>query len=457
MRERRPPEGAKRRPRLASPHVSALANAVIAVASPAYQRFALKLRGVEFRHPERLLSALDAFDSGSLRLILAFRHPYGDEPQVLARAFLKYLPREARRLGLPPPRSRRLLFVHGYEVPMWSGAFNRWILPRTGAMPVYHAKLDTESIAVIRRALVSGPYPLALAPEGQASYHSQAEPRIEGGVARFARWGSEDLARGGNSARIAVIPLSVHYRFDRDGKKLASFVSGLEALVGIPASGGGSGSGSALPERLSGLYDRLLALAEEYYGNGLFPSAPGSRGSGFAERRDALVEAALLRAEGIFGLPSAGDAIKRLYRIRQEGWDRIFPPDGLPRRRSLARALADRRAGEAWFAMRHMEYVDLLFYVDHRYWEGDASFDRLVESAYSMGDLASRLTGGTIADRPNILAKRAVIIVGEPVEDAAPGTGAAPSLDALPPPSDRTEALRLAFSNCLKEYLDEER
>ncbi len=99
MREHRPPEGARRRPRLASPRVSALANAVIAVASPAYQRFVLKLRDVEFRHPERLLDALAAFEAGSRRLILAFRHPYGDEPQVLARAFLKYLPREARRSG----------------------------------------------------------------------------------------------------------------------------------------------------------------------------------------------------------------------------------------------------------------------------------------------------------------------------------------------------------------------
>src|SRR5208283_2294773 len=97
--------------------------------------------------------------------------------------------------------------------------------------------------------------------------------------------------------------------------------------------------------------------------------------------------------------PAVGDMISRVYSIRHEGWSRIFPesdPGSLP---PLERELAHRRAGEAWYAMRHMELVDIGFYLDAAYLEnslsggGSPSIGRLAETVLNLVDLASRLTG----------------------------------------------------------------
>ena len=75
------------------------------------------------------------------------------------------------------------------------------------------------------------------------------------------------------------------------------------------------------------------------------------------------------------------------------------------------------RAGEGWFAMRHMELVDLMSYHDVAYVEGASgstpSDDRMVEHVLNLIDLAYRLMGGNITNRPNNIRKRAVIVPGE--------------------------------------------
>jgi hypothetical protein len=186
-----------------------------------------------------------------------------------------------------------------------------------------------------------------------------------------------------------------------------------------------------LKERLLALDLALLHIAESMYGlrpEARAAAAPVTRDS----RLDALVAAALDRAESMLGIrngdhggrTTGGDTITRLYRIRQEGWDRIYPVHDLDSMKPLERELADRRAGEAWYAMRHMETVDLACYMDSQYIEArpgedGPSFDRLVECAYSLADLASRLVGGDISDRPELLRKRAVIIAAEPIDVGA--------------------------------------
>jgi hypothetical protein len=191
-----------------------------------------------------------------------------------------------------------------------------------------------------------------------------------------------------------------------------------------------------LKERLAVLDLALLGLAESLYG--LRPAA-GSQAAGSTagagaaapptrdSRLAALIGAALERAESMLGIDGASpgtDSITRLYRVRQEGWDRIYPDQDLDTMKPLERELADRQAGEAWYAMRHMETVDLACYLDSDYIEGrpgedGPSFDRLVECAYSLADLASRLVGGDISDRPDLLRKRAVVIAAEPIDIGA--------------------------------------
>src|SRR5208337_76290 len=100
------------------------------------------------------------------------------------------------------------------------------------------------------------------------------------------------------------------------------------------------------------------------------PSWPvGAEGAGRDARLEALMLEALKRGESAMGLKAQGDLIERVYRIRQEGWDRIYPEEDASGYPPLGRRLANRKAGEAWYAMRHMEFVDLCYYLDSGYIE----------------------------------------------------------------------------------------
>jgi hypothetical protein len=427
-----------------SPPALGLARAL----SGAYLRFALKVDGAEFRHPERLVEAWRDHAEGRARLIVAFRHPYGDEPQLLSYAFSSLLPRLARRSGRPLPGPALARFVHGYEVPLWSGPLVRWILPRTGAVPVYHVKFDKPSVERIKAVIKGGPYPLALAPEGQVSYRAETLPRLERGALRLGFWCAEELAAAGRPERVVVLPISVFYEFDEGGiGALEGLVAGLERSLALGPAPSAEDLGredrrAALLGRVEAVDAALIGAAERYYGIG---EGRASRDA----RMDALLETALRRAEAAFGLAPEGDRIARVYRIRQEGWDRIYPETGLPDPSSLARRLADRRAGEAWYVMRHMELVDLCHYLDSAYARGSGggapSFGRLVEAAYSAADFASRLTGGDFSHRPSVLRRRAVLSMAPPLDLA----------ERLPAyAADRRSAVDQAFRDLERSYID---
>lgn len=461
MRRIKPQSAARPRYVLAESRVTRSYAAVLRLLGGPFARLGLRVKSIEFRNPEPLVEAWREFQEGRSRLIIAFRHPYGDEPQLLSYAFAAALRREARRLGVRLPSVPRARFVHGYEVPLWNGPVVRWVLPRSGAMPVYHAKVDRPSLEYMRAALRDGPYPLALSPEGQISYRSEALPRIEEGAARLGVWCVGDLAAAGRRERVLILPLSVHYRFDeRAARALEALLSELEAYCGAPGPKRGRGPMPvpgergwriAAAARIKALDIGLIAAAERYYGIG--PSGGASRD----ERLDALLEEALRRAEAAFGLKAVGDRINRVYRIRQEGWDRRYPEIDLGSLPPLERRLADRRAGEAWYVMRHMELVDLCHYLDSEYLAaGDGEgppFDRLVEAAYSAGDMAWRLVGGDITTRPSVLAKKAIISASPPIDVGATlaecgGDRKAASRAAL-------SAMEGAYIREIKEYVDE--
>ena len=444
---------ARRRPLLAPASLDPLALAVTDLLGPVYAKLALKLDSVSFVKSETLVSALRDFYEGRARLILAFRHPYGDEPQLLTMALRRGIGPVAREAGSPLPRRPHCLFLHGYEVPLWSGPLVRWILPRTGAMPVYHVRMDRAGLKRIRAALREGAHPIALAPEGQSSYRSETVPRLEKGSFQLAFWCAEELEAASRPEKVLVLPISFHESHDdRDlpalekactslEKSLGSLYMAVESLgatdqlgvahptdaparhdVAESGRGGREGDGAsherrrALGIRLRALDLGLLAAAEAYYG--LVPSSGTSRET----RRFRLFEEALRRGEAMLGIGAEGDGIDRVYRLRHEGWNRVFPesdprllPPGL-------RAVADRRAGEAWYAMRHMELVDLVYYLDAAYLEdqlldgGAPSVGRLSETLHNLYDFAQRLAGGNISGRPRLLRRRLVEGVGEPLE-----------------------------------------
>jgi hypothetical protein len=413
---------------------------------PIYFKVLLGFDSLEIVHPERLVRAYGDFLDLKSRLIVAFRHPYGDEAQLMAYVMGRQLSREAAKLGVRFPKKPHAHFVHGYEVPLWAGAFERWILPRVGAVPVYHVKFDTASVKRIRLLMKDGEFPLALAPEGQVSYTSEGLPRIEQGTIRIGLWCAEDLAKENRKESVVVLPVSIHHRWPESAaKKLDRLIGLTERECGVCAR-----AGAGRLERLSAIADRVLALMENRYArfHGLQPpSGSGSR----AERLAAVIEAALRTAEHCIGIKPDGDAIRRVYKIRQTCWDRVFRADiqDFNALSPLERRLADRTANEAWLASRHMELVDIAYYLDFdRLKDGDP-LELQIETAQNYYDLVSRLSGGNISDRIHIPGKQAVVVIGEPI---AVGNGSSGRhMDSKSLVDSLTEELKCKYLDCIEE------
>jgi 1-acyl-sn-glycerol-3-phosphate acyltransferase len=375
-----------------------------------------------------LIPAMERAFSRKGRCIIAFRHQNGWEPQVLMWFTLCRLGRVARergvRFSLPP----RIRFVHGYELFRWGGPLTRFMLPRFGAMPIHHAKLDRAGLDRIYSCLRDGPYPLAIAPEGQVSYTLAEEPRVEPGAVRIGLSAARELLRreGRGCPAVEILPVSLYPEYGKNALKgVERLLRRIERVCGI----GGIGIDSAGIDNagidnagIDGLHIRflrcrelILALNEKRYG--LARKGPGQAENDFACRLDALIEKALQSAAAILRVENPpGSTIDRLYIIRQICWDRIFPertdPDALP---ALERALLDLRAGEAWHASRHMELADFSFYFHKPPPPAGASVAAVVEYAQNLYDFANRSMGGTYGTRRTIAPAAVRISVASPV------------------------------------------
>ncbi|MFH2115528.1 MAG: acyltransferase [Spirochaetota bacterium] len=402
---------------LKAPELSPQAIALLRLAAWPYLSLVLGYKSVDIRGIGSLVAAFSSHLSGRARVILAFRHPYGDEAQLMGWVFLRGVAREASRQGVRLPRAPHALFVHGYEVPRWGGSLIRWLLPRVGAMPVHHAKIDSMGMARIKEAIINGRYPLALAPEGQVSYSSEWLPRLEQGTVRLGMSAADEMDRLGRSEPVQVIPISIHHRYGPEAiPSLERLVARILAFAGLE-----SRPGSTIREQLESGVERILSLAEDYYDLEWGQSPEWGQGTPRDERLAQVISRALATGERILGLiPGTGDPIERVYRIRQAGWDRVFlegsDPRGLP---PLERALADRRAGEAWYAMRHMELVDFCWYFRCDPPDETAPLHLVVEYAQNLWDFGSRLAGGAISERVMVRPKKAVVVIGEALDLSA--------------------------------------
>ncbi len=423
----------------------ALMRAVRFVIQP-YAR-ALKFLEPVMLHGDRMVNAYRDFQEGKTRLIIAFRHAYGDDPQLMAYTLHHALPREARRLKKPLKGITHAHFVYGAEVPLWSGPFVRWLLPNVGAVPINHVHMDSSGMNRIRKAISSGTYPLALAPEGHVTYESETVGELESGTARFGFWCIEDLARDRRAEKVVILPVSTHYRYGPgDSRALARVIGSLEKACGLGRGGRKDGSIDSLRTRLAAVGTEILSITAAFY-------RERSR-SEIAGDREALLDAALSAAEGILSLEARGDGFERLYRVRTAAWDLIIR-DGAGSMSPLRLDLARRETGEAWFAMRHMETAELLAHVGFGEIPPDADINRLFEIANNYRDMLGRLAGGTLKNRFNAVSRRPVIVPGEPIV-----------LDELYPRyredkraalETATDRLREGFLRCIEEYRAEYR
>ncbi len=416
----------KLRKRLRAPGISGPVMWIGRLLAPLYLRFALGFRGIGIRDPEKLAGAAGDFAAKKIRLIVAFRHPYGDEPQLLFHVFGNLIPRLSKKPGLKPFRGFHITLVHDYAVALWGGPLIRFILPRVGAVPVYHVRFEPVSLTAIRNLLKDGAYPAGIAPEGQISYHSETLPDIEAGTVRMGFWCAADIEKAGRPERVLILPLSVHCRYDvRDIGKAGAFLERTAVLCGMDEIKY-TCTPESLLRRAEEVERTVLGMTEHYYTDSYGFSAHAgtlpdeSEADGRQRRWNALLMAALGAAEHALGIvPGEEDPLHRIYRIRLEGWSRVSPENEPERLSPLRDALDRRRTGEAWLAMRHMEFADLMFYHDVRYAagrDGEISFSRVIETVVNLGDLVNRLMGGSIASRKGVFRKTAVLVPGEFVD-----------------------------------------
>jgi len=453
--------------------------------SPVYMKHILLYSHIQIQKIDLLIEYWKKFQDRKVRLIFAFRHPYGDEPQLFAYVFSNLLFHYSHRSENPLIEIPHARFVHGYEVALWGDALIRWVLPRMGAVPIFHSRFDSAGMKVIRHILANDEYPLALAPEGQVSYRSETIPRLETGTARMGFWCAQDLEKENRSEEVIILPLTVYHEYNRkDYKKLEKIVERLEHLCGLHKLDSNEINSSLqsplcdnvtlnknrddaikkmippekwkqkqngkmmflfetdMVNRLIKIESKLIVMTELYYQEsyGYLPSSDiGLSNEERQIRWDELLLFALDIAERILGIsqikPYSHQSdtqepivdhsteprehmINRVYKIRQVGWDRIYadiPEDAS----KLQKNVADRRAGEAWYAMRHMEFVDLVYYLDTKYLEGNdknsPSYDRIVETAFNLYDIISRLSGGNFSNRLNTIRKKAIVYPCNPI------------------------------------------
>jgi hypothetical protein len=428
------------------------------LASPFYDRWFEGTSAFQTEGVEHLIAAYQRFYRQQARLLIAFRHTAVHDAQVMIQLITRILPREARRRrqalgGLPHAH-----FLYGKGVTLWAGGGAAFLIPRIAGLPVVNRRADSRALDNVRRFLTEGPHPMALAPEGQVTYHNHLLGPMETGSARLAVWCLQDLEMKGRREEVLLLPVGIAYRFPRDPQGL------LEKLIGRIARTAGlrdAGVGSAR-ERLLDLTGQLLARIEAHYARfypwarspgGPAPSgAPGAASGGLRERIERVCDAALRVPERFLRLRSEGDLLTRVFSVRQRGWDYLFREDVPPKGQAspLDRLLADRLADEAYLQLRHNELVDVLEYVQPDYIGPGASLNRLLEYALNLADVENRLLGGDVSSRFSPQGKQARFRIGEPLEVRRLCAGAGPG------PRARRAAVLQALRGSLEELSLEE-
>ena len=312
---------------------------------PGYLRFALKFRGVEIMRPEAVVSALCDFQEKRTRLIVAFRHPYGDEPQLLFHVFEKLIPRHARRdahAALTPSRPAAGARLRG-------GAVGRRVDPlhpsaRGRGAGVPQQVRFRDSVNAIRSIMNDGPSPLMLAPEGQISYHAETLPSIEQGTVRMGFWCARDLEKASRAGagRWYCRCRCITGIDPGDLKKIRAALARVEALCGLEPkeTGREAQKPESLLPRIERIEMRLLEMTEAYYAAAYgyrIPAPPRParatrpRGTAAGWRFCRLRLRSRSKSSGIEARKRR--PVQRMYRVRQ---DRVGPHlSGEPRGTAL--------------------------------------------------------------------------------------------------------------------------
>ena len=378
---------------------------------------------------ETLVKLYQQFQTGKIRLILAFRHCEVDDPISGMYLFSRTVPELAQKhhISLQYPIHSHFMYDRG--MTLWAGKWLGWLFSRMGGIPVHRGKsLDLQAIKTIRDLLIDGQFPITIAPEGGTNGHSERVSPLEPGTAQLGFWGVEDLQKAKRNESIVILPINIQYRYPNpQWSKLDRLLSQLEADCGL-SSPQVKFSSEKKPKaiylfRLLRLGEYLLSEMEEFYRR--FYHSPIAKAKDHSVnssdnltlRLQNLLNTALRVAEDYFGLKTQGNIIERCRRLEEAGWNYIHRQD-IVNRNALSpvkRGLADWIAQEANLRMLHMRLVESFVAVNDSYVQDKPSFERFAEVSLILYDAIARIKGEKTPRRPRLGWRESTVTVGEPI------------------------------------------
>ena len=389
--------------KVSEPKISKLAIFIISFLVKPYMLMLFGPAKIKLQDEQILFDIFQRALSKKSRCLIAFRHPDGREPQLFSWFFFFRVKALAALCKIRFAKRPHAAFVYGYEVARWGGWIARVVMPKIGAIPIHHTKLDSKGMARIYETIVNGEYPLALAPEGQVSYSTDTVPRLETGTIKIGFQSAVMLKEKFENCPLEILPLSIHFRYGNPGKEaMEKLLRKIEKTCGFDKK---KSVEYSFNDRIKKCGNYILTVNEERY------NIKTNESISFEERVDKVVNKALETAERMLGIKSAGEFFQRLYKVRHVCWDMIFLPDvkKLDDTARIKRGVMDLNAGEAWHIARHQELADFGWYFRKPFPPEDAALHIKIEFIQNLWDFANRTMGGAISGRINIPPRKVII------------------------------------------------
>jgi hypothetical protein len=392
-----------------------------------------KINRIDTVNVETLVQLYHQFQTGKIRLLLAFRHCEVDDPLCGLHLFSQAIPRAARQQGIDLRLPIHSHFMYDRGMTLWIGDWLGWLFARLGGVPIHRGKsLDWLALKTTRNLLINGKFPLSVAPEGATNGHSGLVSPLAAGVAQLGFWGVEDLLKANRTEEMIVVPIGIQYSYVQPNwVKLDRLLSQLERDCGLPShsfepSGADRSPPQVYLDRLLRLGEYFLSAMTEFYQQFYHRQLPAANLDGaspelnFTTRLQNLLDLALSVSEAYFGLkPQGHHLIERCRRLEEAGWTYIYHHDqaAFTALSAVERGLADWIAQEASWRMLHMRLVESFVAVTGNYIESQLSFERLAETTLILFDAIARIKNHNRATprRPNLGWRQARVTIGTPI------------------------------------------
>jgi len=390
--------------------------AIIRFLLPHWLRWRCHLVKIETRQIEHLIELTQKVQAGKARYLLAFRHPGIDDQFVMLQLYSHLLPQAAAKQGIKFDSHPHSYFVYDRGIALWGGKIVELLFPNLGGISIFRGKLDREAMRTIRKLLIDGDFPVAIAPEGGTNHHNEMIGQIEPGVAQFGFWGVEDMAKSDRQEQIYILPVGIQYQYvGNNWAEIDQLLIKLEQECGI------NKPPIQPSDRYQRLYDLGLHLVDsvgEHYRKfyrQYTPENPVTEGT-LGERIQSLLDHILRVSESYFDIKPKGTNMDRCRRLEQAIWDRVFREDiELAKLSPIEKSYADQLAREAAASDWHMRIAESLRAITGEYVAERPSPTRFAEMLMMTWAAIQRAKSEPYSRSPFLGDRHCVITIGEPI------------------------------------------